>query len=500
MRGGRKEYQTVADAMVESGMVAAGYTFMGTVCTGWLSRDPQTHQLKENLTNWPGGMKSFAAYLHARGMQLSVYTDAGKSNCCGEPGSLGYEEIDMKTFASWDVDAVGIDYCGGPPDVQGAFQKFADAIATSGRDMQLGMWNLGRGQAYKWAPEMSRNLTAQTADRPRRNGSFVPDLRLTPDIGNSWDTPIPPTMTVMATMDSIQSIPDLWDYGMGNNSGTFPNYGQMLVGVPPDHPTRGDPGLSLVEAQSHFSLWCMHASLMLATNDVRKRDKDIEKILLNPETLAISQDPWTLPSFRVPMTACAGEMWGRHLSNGDVAVLILNRANSSITTRLDWDAVTNATGVKGVSFAVRDIQARADLPVACSYVDFELGAHATAFVRLTRHATPCTPKAPPRCTAPAPLPPPPPPPAPAPAPHHRYPPLPPCPAGFTNHTSGYWANADEKGPTGHSKSVAECGVYCESKTGCKAFEVYDPARYEPIVQSIHPSLECQGLFSFEPST
>ena len=51
-------------------------------------------------------------------MQLSVYSDAGKLNCCGEVGSLGYEDIDMKTFASWDVDAVGIDYCGGPPDVQ----------------------------------------------------------------------------------------------------------------------------------------------------------------------------------------------------------------------------------------------------------------------------------------------------------------------------------------------------------------------------------------------
>ena len=145
MRGGRKEYQTIVDAMVESGMVAAGYTLLSTVCTGWLGRDPHTHELQENLTNWPGGMKSFAAYLHARGMQLSVYTDAGKQNCCQEPGSLGFEDIDMETFASWDVDAVGIDYCGGPPDVQGAFRRFADAIDNSGRDparqQVLAVWN-----------------------------------------------------------------------------------------------------------------------------------------------------------------------------------------------------------------------------------------------------------------------------------------------------------------------------------------------------------------------
>jgi len=65
-------------------------------------------------------MKSFAEYLHAKGMQLSVYTDAGVKNCCQEPGSLGFEEIDMKTFASWGVDAVGIDYCGGPAEVRPA--------------------------------------------------------------------------------------------------------------------------------------------------------------------------------------------------------------------------------------------------------------------------------------------------------------------------------------------------------------------------------------------
>jgi hypothetical protein len=193
MRGGRKEYQSIVDAMVDSGMVAAGYTLLSTVCTGWQSRDPVTHKLRENLTNWPGGMKDFAAYLHARGMQLSVYTDAGKSNCCGEPGSLGYEQIDMATFAQWDVDAVGIDYCGGPADVEGAYLKFADAIAQSGRDMQLGMWNLGAGNAQIWAPSMSRNLTAQTAAPPARRGSWIPHIRLTPDIGACRRNPCRPS-------------------------------------------------------------------------------------------------------------------------------------------------------------------------------------------------------------------------------------------------------------------------------------------------------------------
>lgn len=168
-------------------------------------------------------MKSFAGYLHDRGMQLSAYTDAGVKNCCQEPGSLGFEDIDMKTFASWDVDAAGVDYCGGPSDVRGAYEKFASAIEASGRDMQLEMWNLGRGDAQQWAPSMSRNMTAATAAAPGRRGSWVPHIRLTPDIGNIWEKAHPPIMSVLTTMDRIQEIGDLWDYGMGNTSGTFPN-------------------------------------------------------------------------------------------------------------------------------------------------------------------------------------------------------------------------------------------------------------------------------------
>jgi hypothetical protein len=65
-------YETMAQAMIDSGMVAAGYTLMSTVCTDWLGRDPVTHDIQQNLTLWPGGMKSFSAWLHERGMQLSV--------------------------------------------------------------------------------------------------------------------------------------------------------------------------------------------------------------------------------------------------------------------------------------------------------------------------------------------------------------------------------------------------------------------------------------------
>ena len=53
------------------------------------------------------------------------------------------------------------------------------------------------------------------------------------------------------------------------------------------------------------------------------------------------------------------------------------------------------------------------------------------------------------------------------------PPLPPCPVGFSNHSSGYWQSPHL---VGAGMTVAQCGAACAAEKGCAAFEVYDPAR------------------------
>ena len=64
-----------------------------------------------------------------------------------------------------------------PTDVQGEYEKFASGIVKSGRSMQLGIWNLGRGAAYEWAPAMSVNMTAATQKTPGAfRGAWVSDF------------------------------------------------------------------------------------------------------------------------------------------------------------------------------------------------------------------------------------------------------------------------------------------------------------------------------------
>ena len=66
----------VADALISSGMAAAGYDTVNVVCNGWTGRDPKTGVLQENRTLWPSGMKGFAKKLHGMKprLKLGCYT------------------------------------------------------------------------------------------------------------------------------------------------------------------------------------------------------------------------------------------------------------------------------------------------------------------------------------------------------------------------------------------------------------------------------------------
>eukprot|EP01048_Picozoa_sp_COSAG05_P019807 COSAG05_NODE_3205_length_2245_cov_1.539609_1_plen_140_part_10 len=125
--------------------------------------------------------------------------------------------------------------------------------------------------------------------------------------------------------------------------------------------------------------------LRVAVVQVRQRQVDIEQILLNPETIAVNQDNWSVPAAQITTPSRAGETWWRPLANGDTAVLVLNRQGVEMRTGFDW---SNLPGVSsgsevGVRFRVRDLQRRS-AQIVCDSVDLRLQPHQTAFLRLTK--------------------------------------------------------------------------------------------------------------------
>lgn len=53
----------------------------------------------------------FLLKVHSRGLKFGIYGDYGNFTCAGYPGSLGYLDIDAKTFAEWGVDYLKLDGC-----------------------------------------------------------------------------------------------------------------------------------------------------------------------------------------------------------------------------------------------------------------------------------------------------------------------------------------------------------------------------------------------------
>src|SRR6266513_1023892 len=138
-----KLIREIADAVVSSGMQAAGYQYVNIDDCWQVSRDA-SGTIVADPTRFPWGIKALADYVHGKGLKLGIYTDAGTGTCEKRPGSLNHEVQEGKTYASWGIDYVKIDWCnaeGLDPEVQ--YGKFRDALANSGRPIVFSICNWG---------------------------------------------------------------------------------------------------------------------------------------------------------------------------------------------------------------------------------------------------------------------------------------------------------------------------------------------------------------------
>jgi len=66
--------------------------------------------------------------------------DAGYKTCGGRPASLGYEEKDANTYASWKVDYLKYDNCNSDGSIpEKRYPVMRDALNASGRAIFFSM-------------------------------------------------------------------------------------------------------------------------------------------------------------------------------------------------------------------------------------------------------------------------------------------------------------------------------------------------------------------------
>jgi alpha-galactosidase len=331
-----------ADAMVASGMAAAGYQYINIDDTWEGGRDAAGNIVTN--AKFPD-MKALADYVHSKGLKLGIYSSPGFVTCGGYEGSLGHEAQDAATYAAWGIDYLKYDWCSAGrlykiPDLRAVYQKMGDALEHCGRPIAYSLCEYGMGDVWSWAPKVSGNL-----------------WRTTGDIQDNW-----------GSMTKI-----------GFDQGKLAPFAGPGHWNDPDMLEIGNGGMSGAEYRTHFSLWCMLAAPLMAGNDLRSMSADTRDILTNREVIAVDQDALGMQGRKV-LDGGAHEVWMKPLADGSRAVILFNRGTEAAPIAVSWEDVGLFPGGKA---RVRDLWKRADVGIAAGRYEAKVPPHGVVMVRIT---------------------------------------------------------------------------------------------------------------------
>jgi alpha-galactosidase len=349
----------MADTIVSTGMRDLGYQYV-VVDDCWFnpSRD-SAGNLQSDPTRFPSGMKALGDYLHGQGLKFGIYQVPVDQTCAqyfdaypGSTGSQGHEVQDARQFAAWGVDYLKYDWCspnGTMAEQVTTFAKMRDALAATGRPI-----------LYSINPNSIHEKTG-----PLRDWGDVANIwRTTEDITNAWDT------------GQINGYP-MGIQNIVNVTVPLASYAGPGGFNDPDMLEVGNGGMTDTEMRSHFALWAMMASPLIAGNDLRSASSATLTILRNQHLIAINQD--TLGSQAVEASNDGTRrVLAKRLANGDVAVALFNQSASTVT----MSTTAAVIGKTGSSFTLLDAWTNAT-STTTGAISASVPAHGTVVYRVS---------------------------------------------------------------------------------------------------------------------
>jgi alpha-galactosidase len=344
----------VADVMVAEGLRGLGYEYL-VIDDCWAERERNSEGLMvPSREKFPGGMKELAAYVHSKGLKFGMYSCSGRMTCAEYPGSYDHEEVDAKTFASWDVDFLKYDYCYLPEGVDGPglYKKMGAALRQAGketgREILFSLCEWGTNKPWEWAAPIGGHM-----------------WRTTGDIVDSW-----------------QSIADIGFSQSGHAKYAGPGHwndpDMLVVGMySKGNVARG--GCSDTEYRTHFGLWCLLASPLMIGCDPRNMNDVTREILKNEELIAVNQDPLGNQGFRVARDGKL-EVWKKPLEGNSLAVGLFNLGDETAKVTATWEKLGLG---EACPCTVRDLWTHEDLGDFKGSFEAEVESHGSAIVRVT---------------------------------------------------------------------------------------------------------------------
>jgi len=351
-------------ALVSTGLAAKGYD---TVTTDdcWLApqRDAAGN-LVADPTKFPDGMAYVGQQLHAMGLKFGIYEDAGTNTCGGYPGSWGHITQDANTFAAWKVDYLKLDGCN-VPNVAGqssvetykqVYTAMSDALVATGRPIVFS----------DSAPAYFQGTS-----------SWDEVIDTSSHIANLWREGADTALGQESGAQKWGAIAYNYSYNVGLGQHAGPGHWND-----PDFLLTGDAGLSTTEMQSQMSLWAEMAAPLISSTDLTKLSPEALSILGNKAIIAIDQDPLGKQG-SIVQSGSNFDVLAKPLANGDVSVVLFNKADSAQT-------ISTTAGTVGLSngspFGLTDLVTGAQT-ASNGIIAADVAPHGTVIYRVHPNAS-----------------------------------------------------------------------------------------------------------------
>lgn len=341
----------IAKGMEKYGLIDAGFNTI-VLDDAWAKPTSDKNDLTYDVAKFPVGISGLKAALKEINskIKIGIYSDAGTMTCENyQPGSYGHEAQHIEMFDSWGVDMLKYDFCNSEADSKTSYSQMGKVINKLNEERKakgaipfvFNICEWGKTEPWTWGAEAG--------------GS---SWRATSDAREDWigDNSLP------GVIGGVDVVRRLWMYAGVNR---FNDLDMMCIGLHglggPSNYTLGHQqnggkivGLNDAQSRSQMSLWCMLASPLALTCDLREipmgeansnqtmpnpliTKSDIET-LTNAEILAINQDPLGQQAEYMEAISTGNTNYSNHgydvyvkdLVNGRIAVSVTNRGGSEI--------------------------------------------------------------------------------------------------------------------------------------------------------------------------
>ena len=374
--------KSAADAMVKSGLINHGWTYINVDDYWQNHRDSKDPTLQGPFRDTNGfivpnsrfpDMKGMAEFIHDLGLKAGLYSSPGPWTCGGCAASWLHEEQDAQTYAKWGFDYLKYDWCsygtiasGGDPSAKdiplwgktatndaGAVYPYAvmgKFLREQNRDIVFSLCQYDMADVWKWGGSVNGNCW-------RTTGDITDSWHSMSKIGFNQDPAAP------YAQPGNWNDPDMLIVGE--------------VGWGKTHPTRLTPD----EQYTHISLWCLLSAPLLIGCDMTKLDDFTLNLLENDEVLAIDQDELGKEATCVIKDGDL-RIYEKELADGGRALGFFNLGSEPAKLEFKDFATLSLTGVQHV----RDLWRQKDLTnvdAANGILPLTIPAHGVVLYKLT---------------------------------------------------------------------------------------------------------------------